>query len=165
MQVLQSTHSPNFRIPLQAGEMRTRVPSKRVERADGVVRHLGPVARRRRKEANVIVSQVIARLHSDFGVTYESDGPLSRFERSETTPKDLDAVIAAYAVETNAGVAEFWAEALEHYLGTTETSGEATAAAGAALEVEAQDLARQQAGDRATPARGSRARKKKQAGG
>jgi hypothetical protein len=98
----------------QAASRGAAIPSLAVE-SDGVVRHLGPVARRRRKEADKLIAEVIAVLRQQFGVKVESDGTLSRFERGLTTPRYLDKVIAAYAAETGDDVAEFWADALEEY--------------------------------------------------
>lgn len=155
----------NLRHPTQAGDTRQRIPCIRVARPDGVVRHLGAIARNRRKNSGAILGQVLATLKVQFDVTLKSDGALSRFERGETTPRHLDAVIAAYAVETNDNPADYWAEALEAYNAAIRSGGAATSAAGAALEIEAQEAAQQQGADTAKRAPGSRGGRKRRASG
>ena len=106
--------TPKIRSFSQAADTRADVASVRVA-PQGVLAHLGPVARKRRLGSEILIAQVIARVWVEFGVKIESDGPLSRFERGETTPRHLDAVIAAYAAETGDDPADYWAEALESF--------------------------------------------------
>src|SRR3954467_4080570 len=62
---------------------------------DGVIRHLGAVARERREAADVMIVEVCSRIRQDFDLK-KTEGALSRFERGDTTPTYLDAVIEAY---------------------------------------------------------------------
>ena len=68
---------------------------------------LGRAARQHREAAGIVRSQIAGRLAMD-------SGTLGRFERGESLPNDLDAVVAAYAEATDADHArDIWATALQ----------------------------------------------------
>lgn len=132
---------------------------------DGVIRQLGRVARERREQADVMIVEVCSRIRQDFGLK-KTEGALSRFERGDTTPTYLDAVVEAYARETGGLALEFWADALElarKQAATEPAAGEAKADAGAALEAELGPAARRRASNQAADAPAGRASRRRRA--
>lgn len=72
--------------------------------------YLGDTLRDERNSRGVILAEIVATLKQR-GVNIKSDGPLSRFERNETTPRNLDAVVQAYADVLNVDWHDLWKEA------------------------------------------------------
>lgn len=131
--------------------------------ADGVIRHLGQIARERREAADVMIVEVCARLRQDFSLK-KTEGALSRFERGDTTPTYLDAVVEAYARETGGNALEFWADALERARKAPPTGVEPGARAEAADEMKKLGPAAQRRGEgKAGDPPGSRAGRRRRA--
>lgn len=131
---------------------------------DGVIRQLGRVARERREQADVMIVEVCARIRQDFDLK-KTEGALSRFERGDTTPTYIDAVIEAYARETGGNALEFWADALElaRKQVTKPAEGAARADAAAALESELAPAAQRRGKGRGEDAQAGRTGRRRRA--
>jgi hypothetical protein len=97
---------------LQATAEARRLASEGVGDEDRMLVYLGRVLRRERKERDIILAEVVAVLKRS-GIKIRTDAPLSRFERGDTTPHYLDAVVAAYAEVFGVSTIGLWEEALE----------------------------------------------------
>lgn len=165
MEVLQCSNqmpSVQTRPQTQARERRALDACLLMATDDGVIRYLGAVCRERREAADKMIVEVCARIKHDFDLR-KTEGALSRFERGDTTPTYLDAVIEGYARETEGDLLEFWADALEAARLARSGGGGARAEAAAALDRELAPAARKRAQAAAKDAPGKSAARQRRA--
>lgn len=96
----------SYQLPLIAQVREAELPHDGLHMEGVVVPHLGHAARKRRLAADVKLIRVAYLLD-------RSEATLSRFERGEVQPADVDAVVLAYARELGINPLALWADALE----------------------------------------------------
>src|SRR5688500_17434126 len=98
-------HQPNgsdrrLRERRQAYEVKANIPNPKTT---GMRKYLGPVMRKERQAARARLGQVSQAMRD-----YRSDAALSRFERGETWPDDIDRVLQGYAEVTRVSPRVLW---------------------------------------------------------
>lgn len=78
------------------------------EMEGGLLPHLGRAARDHRRRAKLKLVRVAYSLN-------KAEATMSRFERGEVQPNDLDRVVAAYAREVGVEPIDIWADAMERW--------------------------------------------------
>jgi transcriptional regulator with XRE-family HTH domain len=117
----------------------------------GVVQQLGTLLRELRDEQKINRVAIGARLHTKR--RGKSESALGKFERAESTPRNLDAVVEAYSEELEVPIVEIWRLALERY-----ERGEAPA--GVERAVSAAARASRRASGKPAASRGAKARRR-----
>lgn len=75
---------------------------------DPIIKTLGAVARELREKQGVLAVEIGARIR-------HTEGVISRFERGETTPRDLDLMVQGYADELGIAPEEIWRLAIDRW--------------------------------------------------
>ena len=79
-----------------------------------IIKTLGAVARELREEHDVLAVEIGARIR-------RTEGVISRFERGETTPRDLDLMVQGYADELGMAPEDIWQRALQRWASQPST--------------------------------------------
>lgn len=89
-----------------------------------ILKTLGAVAREMREAQDVLAVEIGARIR-------HTEGVVSRFERGETVPRDLDQMVQAYADELSVDAAEIWQRTVDRWRAQEANSPEQRAVAAA----------------------------------